>query len=300
MSSFLKTGLWASIHKLGTMLLLASCLVFSGVVLGGLAHAELAVIPELSNRVTDLTQTLSTAEQAQLEQKLAAFEAKKGSQIALLIVPTTQPEDIAQYSIRVVEKWKIGREKVDDGLLLLVAKDDRKMRIEVGYGLEGAVPDLYAKRIISEIISPKFKQGDFYGGLDAGLNSLIGLVEGEALPAPKRAESSGMGMMDMLPILMFGGLVTGLFLRSMFGTFFGSALNGGLIGTLIWVLGIALFGAAILGVIAFFITMMLGGRGMNGYSGGIPMGGGGWSGGGSSSWGGGGGDFGGGGASGDW
>ncbi len=282
------------------MLLLASCLLFSSGFLSGLAHAELAAIPELSSRVTDLTQTFSAAEQAQLEQKLAAFEARKGSQIALLIVPTTQPEDIAQYSIRVVEKWKIGREKVDDGLLLLVAKDDRKMRIEVGYGLEGAVPDIYAKRIISEIISPKFKQGDFYGGLDAGLNSLIGLVEGEALPAPSRAEPSGMGMMDMLPILLFGGLVTGLFLRNIFGTFFGSALNGGLIGALILMFGVALFGAAILGVIAFFITMMLGGRGMNGYSGGIPMGGGWSNGGGSSSWGGGGGDFGGGGASGDW
>lgn len=271
------------------MLLFASCF----------AHAELAVIPELSSRVTDLTQTLSSAEQAQLEQKLAAFEAKKGSQIALLIVPTTQPEDIAQYSIRVVEKWKIGREKVDDGLLLLVAKDDRKIRIEVGYGLEGAVPDLYAKRIISEIIGPKFKQGDFYGGLDAGVDSLIGLVDGEALPAPSHAKSNAMGMMDMLPVLMFGGLVTGLFLRNMFGTFFGSALNGGLVGTIIWLLGVALGGAAILGLIAFFITMMLGGRGMNGYSGGIPTGGG-WPGGGSSSWGGGGGDFGGGGASGDW
>lgn len=267
--------------------------------LSGLVHAELAAIPELSSRVTDLTQTLSPAEQAQLEQKLAAFEAKKGSQIALLIVPTTQPEDIAQYAIRVVEKWKIGREKVDDGLLVLVAKDDRKMRIEVGYGLEGAVPDLYAKRIISEIISPKFKQGDYFGGLDAGLNSLIGLVDGEALPAPSSAQSSGMGIMDMLPILMFGGLIAGLFLRSMFGTFFGSALNGGLVGGVVALMGVALGGAAILGVVAFFITMMLGGRDMNGYSGGIPMGGG-WSGGGSSSWGGGGGDFGGGGASGDW
>jgi uncharacterized protein len=279
----------ASLFALCTMLLMASCF----------AHAELAAIPELSSRVTDLTQTLSSAEQAQLEQKLAAFEAKKGSQIALLIVPTTQPEDISQYSIRVVEKWKIGREKVDDGLLLLVAKEDRKIRIEVGYGLEGAVPDLYAKRIISEIIGPKFKQGDYYGGLDAGVNSLIGLVEGEALPAPSHVTSNAMGMMDMLPVLMFGGLVTGLFLRNMFGTFFGSALNGGLVGMIIWLLGVALGGAAILGLIAFFITMMLGGRGMNGYSGGIPTGGG-WSGGGSSSWGGGGGDFGGGGASGDW
>lgn len=273
----------------------------SGMALSTFAYAELLPVPALKARVTDLTQTLSQAEQAQLEQKLAAFEAKKGSQIAVLVVPSTQPEDIAQYSLRVVEKWKIGREKVDDGLLVLIAKNDRKMRIEVGYGLEGAVPDLYAKRIISEIISPKFKQGDFFGGLNAGLDSLIGLVDGEALPAPSNPKSNGMGVMDILPILLFGGLITGLFLRSMFGTFFGSAINGGLIGTLIWVLGVALGGAAILGVIAFVITMMMGARGINGY-GGIPMGGsGGWSGGGSSSsWGGGGGDFGGGGASGDW
>jgi uncharacterized protein len=286
----------ATLYALGLMLLLASSLVFST-----LAHAELAAIPELSSRVTDTTGTLSSAEQAQLEQKLAAFEAKKGSQIAVLIVPTVQPEDIAQYSIRVVEKWKIGREKVDDGVLVLIAKEDRKLRIEVGYGLEGAIPDLYAKRIISEVISPKFKQGDFYGGLDSGVDKIIGLVDGEPLPEPGTPEFSGMGVMDILPILLFGGLITGLILRSIFGTFFGSALNGGLMGGLVALLGVALGGAAIFGVIAFFITMMLGGRGMNGYSGGIPMGGGGWSGGGSSSsWGGGGGDFGGGGASGDW
>ncbi len=280
----------ATLYALGLMLLLASNFAFAGLV----------AIPELSTRVTDLTQTLLPDQQAQLEQKLAAFQAKKGSQIALLIVPSTQPEEIEQYAIRVVEKWQIGRDKVDDGLLVLVAKDDRKIRIEVGYGLEGAVPDLYAKRVISEVISPKFKQGDFYGGLDAGLNSLIGLVDGEPLPAPGTPEFNGMGIMDMLPLLMFGGLITGLFLRSMFGTFFGSALNGGLVGGVVTILGVALGGAAVLGIVAFFITMMLGGRGINGY-GGVPMGGGGWSGGGSSSsWGGGGGGFGGGGASGDW
>ncbi len=286
----------ANIHAACRAVVLAAFLLFSHVVL-----AALVEIPNLSSRVTDLTQTLSPDEQAQLEQKLAAFEAKKGSQIALLIVPTTQPEEIEQYAIRAVEKWKIGREKVDDGVLLLIAKDDRKIRIEVGYGLEGAIPDLYAKRIISEVIGPKFKQGDFYGGLDAGVDKIIGLVDGEQLPAPSNAQASGMGLMDMLPILLFGGLISGLFLRSMFGTFFGSALNGGLVGGVVTILGVALSGAAVLGVIAFFITMMLGGRGMNGYSGGIPMGGGGWSGGGSSSsWGGGGGGFGGGGASGDW
>ncbi len=262
----------------------------------GSAHAALAAIPELKSRVTDLTHTLSQSQQAQLEDKLAAFESKKGSQIALLIVPSTQPEDIAQYSIRVVDKWKLGRKKADDGLLILVAKNDRKIRIEVGYGLEGAIPDLTAKRIVSEVIAPKFKQGDFYGGLDAGVDKLIALVEGEPLPAPDRAASSGMDIMNLLPMLLFGGLIAGLVLRSMFGTFFGSALNGGLIGTVVWLLGVALGSAAILGVVAFFITMMLGSRGINGYGGrGSP---GGYGGGDVFS--GGGGGFGGGGASGDW
>jgi len=268
----------------------------------GFAHAALVEIPALNKRVTDLTHTLSQSQQAQLEDKLAAFESKKGSQIALLIVPSTQPEDIAQYGIRVVEKWKLGRKKADDGLLVLVAKDDRKIRIEVGYGLEGAIPDLTAKRIVSEVIAPKFKQGDFYGGLDAGVDKLIALVEGESLPAPDRAASSGMDIMNLLPMLLFGGLIAGLVLRSMFGTFFGSALNGGLIGTVVWLLGVALGSAAILGVVAFFITMMLGSRGINGYGGRGSPGGysGGWSTGGGDVFSGGGGGFGGGGASGDW
>ena len=267
------------------------------------AQAALVAIPELKTRVTDLTQTLSASQQAALEQKLAAFEQKKGSQIALLIVPTTQPEDIAQYSIRVSDAWKLGREKVDDGLLILIATEDRKMRIEVGYGLEGPIPDLTAKRVINEVISPKFKQGDFYGGLDSGVDRLIGLVDGEPLPEPASPAFSGIGIQNMLPLLLFGGLISGLFLRSMFGTFPGSALNGGLVGGAVWLLGAALGGAAVFAFAAFIFTMMMGGgRGISGY-GGIPMGGGGWGGGsgGGSSWGGGGGGgFGGGGASGDW
>ena len=265
------------------------------------AQAALVEIPELKSRVTDLTQTLSQPQQAALEAKLAAFEQKKGSQIALLIVPTTQPEDIAQYSIRVTDAWKLGREKVDDGLLILIATEDRKMRIEVGYGLEGPIPDLTAKRVINEVISPKFKLGDFYGGLDSGVDRLIGLVDGEPLPEPASPAFSGMGIQNMLPLLLFGGLISGLFLRSMFGTFPGSALNGGLVGGAVWLLGAALGGAAIFAFVAFIFTMMMGGgRSGSGY-GGIPMGGGGWGGGssGGSSWGGGGG-FGGGGASGDW
>ncbi len=261
-----------------------------------MTRAELVAIPELKSRVTDLTQTLSTEQQTHLETKLAAFEQQKGSQIALLIVPSTQPEDIAQYSIRVVDQWKVGREKIDDGLLVLVAKDDRKLRIEVGYGLEGAIPDLIAKRVINEVISPRFKQGDYFGGLDAGVNALIGLVDGEPLPAPAKAANSSSKLENLLPILLFGGLMSGLFLRSIFGTFGGSALNGGLVGGAVWFLGFALGGAVILAIVAFFFTMLMGGRGL----GGIPMGGGGF-GGGSSSWGGGGGGgFGGGGASGDW
>ncbi len=266
----------------------------------GFAHAALVEIPMLNKRVTDLTQTLSQSQQAQLEDKLAAFERKKGSQIAVLIIPTTQPEDIAQYSIRAVEKWKIGRKKVDDGLLILVAKDDHKMRIEVGYGLEGAIPDLIAKRVISEVVAPKFKQGDFFGGIDSGVDKLIGLVDGEPLPEPGSPAFSGKTLESLLPMLLFGALITGLFLRSMFGTFFGSALNGGLVGGVVWLLGVALGGAAIFGVIAFFITMMMGGRGINGYSGRSGGYGGGYGGSSGGFDGGGGGGFGGGGASGDW
>jgi uncharacterized protein len=278
----------ASLYALFAILLLVS----------GIARAELLTIPELKSRVTDLTRTLSAEQQGQLEAKLAAFEQQKGSQIAVLIVPSTQPEDIAQFAIRVVDKWKVGREKIDDGLLVLVAKDDRKLRIEVGYGLEGAVPDLIAKRVINEVISPRFKQGDYFGGLDAGLDTLIGLVNGEPLPAPAKVASGGSDLESLLPILLFGGLVSGLFLRSIFGTFGGSALNGGLIGGAVWLLGIAFGSAVIFAIVAFFFTMMMGSRGLGGY-GGMPMGGGGF-GGGSSNWGGGGGGFGGGGASGDW
>ncbi len=292
---YLKTGLKASIYTLCTLLLFASCIAFSN-----LAQAELVAIPELKTRVTDLTQTLSPDQQAQLEQKLAAFEAKKGSQIAVLIVPTTQPEDIAQYSIRVADAWKLGREKSDDGILILIAKDDKKSRIEVGYGLEGAVNDLTAHRIRTEVMRPLIRAGDIFGGIDAGVNQLIKVIEGEALPAPDSEASNGRAIESLLPILLFGGLISGLFLRSVFGTFPGSALNGGLLGGVVALLGVTLGGAALFAFVAFIITMMMGGGGING---GIPTGGGygGGFGGGSSGWGGGGGGgFGGGGASGDW
>ena len=266
-----------------------------------MAFGALVEIPELKTRVTDLTQTLSQPQQAALEAKLAAFEAKKGSQIVVLLVPTTQPEEIAQFSIRVTDAWKLGREKEDDGVLIVIAVDDKKSSIDVGYGLEGAIPDLIAHRIRTEVMRPLIRAGDIFGGIDAGVDQLIKVVDGEILSAPNSAASNGKTIENILPILLFGGLISGLFLRSKFGTFFGSALNGGLLGGLVTLLGVTLGGAAIFAFVAFIVTMMMGN---SGGIGGIPgggYGGGGFGGGGSGGWGGGGGGgFGGGGASGDW
>ena len=141
-------------------------------------------VPPLQQRVTDLTGTLTSQQQSELEASLAAFEARKGSQIAILLVPTTQPEDIAQYAIRVVDQWKLGRKGVDDGVLVLLAKNDRKSRIEVGYGLEGALNDATAKRIVMDVMSPHFKRGDFHAGLTAGVQAIEQVIDGEPLPVP--------------------------------------------------------------------------------------------------------------------
>ena len=138
--------------------------------------------------MVDQTGTLSSDEIDSLEARVRDFEARKGSQIAVLIVPTTQPEEIEQYSIRVAEAWKIGRKKIDDGAILLVAKNDRKLRIEVGYGLEGALTDVTARRIIDEIITPRFRSGDFAGGISAGVDRIIGVIDGEPLPPPPRSQ----------------------------------------------------------------------------------------------------------------
>ncbi|WP_296891550.1 YgcG family protein [Thiobacillus sp.] len=260
------------------------------------AWAQVAV-PELSRRVTDLTATLSADQVAALDGKLAAFEAKKGSQIAVLIVPTTQPEDIAQFGIRVADQWKIGRKKIDDGVILIVAKDDRTLRIEVGYGLEGVIPDAIAKRVIAETITPYFKTGDFYGGIDAGVQQLMGLIEGEPLPAPATSDNSG-GNDGAFVMLIVGGMVAGWLLA----TLMSRPAAGGIAA-----LGSGVAGALLLGltplllfiVVFVFAGVASGFRHGGGWSSG---GGGGWGGGGfgGGSWGGGGGGFGGGGASGSW
>lgn len=274
-------------------------------------------VPALSARVTDLTATLTPAQANALEQKLAQFESRKGVQIAVLVVPTTEPEDIAQYAIRVAEKWKLGRKGVDDGAILLVAKDDRKLRIEVGRGLEGALTDADSKRIISEVIVPLLKHGDFAGGIDAGVDRMIKIADGEPLPEPQRQSYSGGGWGEFLPIAIILALVAGGVLRAIFGRFLGSAATGGMTGFVTWLV-LGLTGVALVaGILAFIFNLLAGaivsptgwsnrGRtgGMGGYGhwGGWGGGGGGWSGGGGGGggWSGGGGDFGGGGASGEW
>lgn len=284
-----------------------ACVIFAAfLMMSQISAAALVEIPAFNARVIDQTQTLSASQQASLEAKLKAFQETKGSQIAVLIVPTTKPEAIEQYSIRVVDEWKVGREKVDDGILVLIAKQDRKMRIEVGYGLEGAVTDLHAKRIIDGLMTPQFRKGDFAGGINAATDALMGLINGEPLPAPvpqRRPggqQGNGSQLDGLLPLLLFGGMISGMFLRGIFGNFLGSAANGGLIGTIVFFIGLSLVGAAVLGFIAFVFTVMMGGRAVNGYGGrsGGGYGGGGFGGGG---FGGGmGGGFGGGGASGSW
>src|SRR5579871_922229 len=181
------------------------------------ASADVAV-PPLSGRVVDQTGTLSSDDIATLTQRLKDLETRKGSQVALLIVPTTQPETIEQFSIRVAEAWKIGRKKIDDGALLVVAKNDHKLRIEVGYGLEGALTDVTARRIIDEVIVPQFRRGDFDGGITAGISRIIGVIDGEPLPAPKPEVSHGQDIgFDTLasfwPFILVGALMIGSFMR---------------------------------------------------------------------------------------
>ena len=167
---------------------------------------DYVAIPELKQRVTDLTQSISSNDLSYLEDKLARFEQEKGSQIAVLILPSTKPEEIEQFSIRVAEKWQIGRGGVDDGVLMIVAMNDRKLRIDVGYGLEGAIPDIYAKRIIENIITPEFRHGQFANGINKGLDAIIDLINGEDLPAVTKTEhrSARSGKKFSIFLIVFG------------------------------------------------------------------------------------------------
>ncbi len=278
-------------------------LLFCG---AGFADAERQpAVPALTARVTDLTGTLGNERKAALEAKLAAFERSKGSQIAVLIVPTVQPGGIEQYALRVVESWKLGRQGVDDGALLLVAKDDRKLRIEVGYGLEGALNDAVAKRIISEVISPRFRQGDFAGGIDAGVDTMLQVIRGESLPAPRAEGGRQADGEDRFETVLFIGFilvfVVGGVLRAILGRFLAAGVVGVTAGVIASLLVSSLLIAVVLGIVAAVISLFLGMAGGSGWSSsGISWGRGGGSGGISGGFSGGGGGFGGGGASGDW
>ena len=260
-------------------------------------------VPPLTARVIDQTATLSPEQRGRLEAKLAAFEAQKGAQIALLLVASVQPEAIEQYALRVVEAWKLGRKGIDDGALLLIAKDDKKLRIEVGYGLEGVLNDATAKRIISETITPRFKQGDFYAGIDAGLDRMIRVVAGEALPPPQAAADSGLGG-DRFEYLLIAGFavifVVGGFLRALFGRLLAAGIIGGAAGVIAAFLISSFVLALLIGIVVFILSLLFGHSGGGRSSGGHSWGGGSGGSGSSGGFSGGGGSFGGGGASGDW
>ncbi|HZF84627.1 MAG TPA: TPM domain-containing protein [Burkholderiaceae bacterium] len=275
-------------------------------------------VPTLTGRVIDQTGTLTAAQVQALDAKLAAFEQKKGSQIVVLMVPATAPEDIAAYANRVANAWKIGRREVGDGVLVIVAKDERRMRIEVAKTLEGAIPDLAAARIIDQQMKPAFRNNDFAGGLDAAVDQLIARIDGEALPEVAPPVGDGdRGLLDvdwehLAIFLFFFVAIGGPILRTIVGGKLGSVATGGIAGVIAFVLTSSLVIAGIAGFVALLFTLFSGARmlapsgrsggyGGGGWSGG--GGGGGWSGGSSSGGGfssGGGGDFGGGGASGDW
>lgn len=299
-----------------------TALFLLAVALAGVQAQDLLPVPALTARVIDQTGTLDAQQRQALEAKLQSFEQQKGSQIVMLMVPTTAPEDIASYANRVGNAWKIGRKEVGDGILVIVAKNDRKMRIEVAKTLEGAVPDIAAARIIDHAMKPRFRENDFAGGLDAAADQLIARVKGEALPEVDNKsgdfgngerDDSGFDWQDLAIFLFFGVLIGGPIARAILGKVLGPLALGGATGVLVMVLTSSLVVAVLAGLGALLFTLLstafgagagrrgggLGGGGFGGWGGGS---GGGWGGGslggGFSS--GGGGDFGGGGASGDW
>jgi len=289
--------------------LLAVLAMVLGLARGAWAE-DLQPVPPLASHVTDTVGLLTPAQRDMLQQRLAGLARDKGAQVAVLVVATTRPEPIEVFAMRVAESWRLGRAGVDDGLIFLVARDDRRLRIEVGRGLEGVVPDAVAKRIIAEVVAPRFKAGDFPGGIEAGVDALIERVSAEALPPPVAdAGSDGaLSDIDLGGLLLVGVILVPLaltVLRALLGPFGGAGVAGALAGYGAWQLSGMVILGLVVGVVAFLVILGMGAGG-----GGGRRGGGGWSSGGD--WGslggssggggfsGGGGDFGGGGASGDW
>ncbi len=248
-------------------------------------------VPALSGHVIDQTHTLTTEQQQQIEETLSAFELRKGSQLAVLLLPSTQPETIEQYALRVAEQWQLGRKKVDDGAILVVAKDDRTVRIEVGYGLEGALNDATSKRIIEEGITPMFRQQNFAGGILAGLQRMMGVIDGEPLPTP--TAKSPQDPWNNITWIIVAGAVLGFVLRAVLGRFPGSVMTAAIVGAVTWFL-LGVFSLALIACgitllttwvgIAALVRARFGGRGGpgGGPGGGFKGGGGGFGGGGGS------------------
>jgi len=283
--------------------------------LGSARAQDVLPVPALTARVIDQTGTLQAAQVAALDAKLAAFEAEAGPQIVVLLVPATAPEDIASYAQRVGDSWKIGRRDVGDGVLLVVAKNERRVRIEVAKALEGAIPDLAARQIIDNAIRPAFRADDYAGGLNAAVDQLIGRIKGEALPAPAARGGAQPGLqLDELAMFFFVAVpIIGAVLTGIFGRKFGSLLTAGAAGGLGWWFTASMLAGVAAAVVALVLVGLFGigsamrrvgqsGRGLphiGGWGGGGFGGGGGLGGGGGFSSGGGG-DFGGGGSSGSW
>ncbi|GAB3744589.1 TPM domain-containing protein [Lysobacter olei] len=280
---------------------------------------SLAAIPPLDSPVVDTTGTLDPATRQALEAQARALQQRKGSQLQVLVVPTTQPEDIAQYAVRAFDQWKLGREKVDDGVLLVVAKDDRRVRIEVGYGLEGAIPDATSARVIQEYLVPKFRAGDYAGGITDATGVLVKLIDGEPLPAPmadaRQDGGNGNGGGDWI-FALFVAFIAAQVVRALFGRaprFVRGVVGAGAAGGVAWLISSLVLVGGIGALVGFFMGLAsaptgryardsgwggFGGGGWGGGGGG--WGGGGFGGGGGGGWSGGGGMSGGGGASGSW
>jgi uncharacterized protein len=305
-------GLWrpalaartGEIARLVLDLFVAICLLFTAL---SAQAQEVQKVPDLTAHVMDETATLPPAQKAALEAKLSAFEQSRGAQVVFLIIPSTQPEDIAAYAQRVGDSWKIGRKSIGDGLLLVIAKNDRKVRIETTKALEGAIPDLAARQIIETAITPRFKEGDFAGGLDGAASQIMALITQENLPQPAQKSSSSQDFdWSSLVVLLFIAVpIGGRVLAGLLGRKLGSLMTGGTVGALAWMVS----GSLVIGAIAALagaVFALIGSLGSSGGGSGWSSGssGGSWGGGSSGSSGdfssGGGGDFGGGGASGDW
>ncbi|WP_269791154.1 TPM domain-containing protein [Stenotrophomonas sp. Iso1] len=271
----------------------------------GVAGAQqLAPIPPLDSPVVDTTGTLDAAQKQALEQQALALQQRKGSQLQVLIVPTTEPEEISQYATRVIEQWAIGRKGVDDGVLLVVAKNDRRVRIEPGYGLEGAIPDAIANRVIQEYLVPHFRQDDYAGGITAATAVLVNLIDGEELPPPvsSNREPGGGGESPFLFAIVIG-VVASTFMRVLLSRLprVVRGLVAGVVAGGAGLLLLSMVGGGIAALVAFLLSFgnaSRGGFARGGGWGGGGFGGGGFGGGGG--WGGGGGRSGGGGASGSW